>query len=251
MRVLGIETSGSVGGFAVVDDGRLVAETVSDVTGHHLEKGAAMIEYVLRSAAMTIDDLDGVAVSVGPGSFTGLRVGLALAKGICFGSEIPLAGVPTLDCIAEAFAYTDAFVVPVKDARRGEIYLSFYEARRGVITRFGDYRALSPDLLAEELKGDSAPFSGDRTILLVGDALVKYGEVLRSRLGGRVMMAPQAFWGARPALVAGIGVRLLREGKIADLDTVEPMYVRLSEAERKPAGLVGRGTDKNKKNDGR
>jgi tRNA threonylcarbamoyladenosine biosynthesis protein TsaB len=248
MRILGIETSGNIGGFAVVDDGRLLAEVASDITGRHVERGDAMIEYVLQCAGTTIDDLAAVAVSLGPGSFTGLRVGLALAKGLCFGRGLPLVGVPTLDVMAEACAGAEGLVVPVRDARRGEIYFGLYDAAGGALRRLSDYRAVAPEALVGELlaPGRTAAESA-RPLVLVGDALAKYGETLRSRLGKRMVAVPELLWPPRPAMVGALGGKLLAGGKVADLDSIEPIYVRASEAERSALGGAGRGEGRDKK----
>lgn len=250
MRVLGVETSGNVGGFAVIEDGRLLAEMTSEVAGRHLDKGAAMIEQVLDAAATSLGGLDGVAVSLGPGSFTGLRVGLGLAKGLCFGKGLALIGVPTLDCIAEAMAFAEGLVVAVKDARRGEIYFSMYRAGRGRVRRVSNYMAVP----AEEVAGQVAAAggsSGNAAVFLAGDALARYGDFLRARLGPRMIAAPEILWSPRPSLVALVGLRLLAEGSVADLDAVEPLYVRPSEAERRLTGSVNRGSDRNQKDEGR
>lgn len=251
MKILGIETSGSIGGFAVVEDGRILAEVTSDVTGRHLEKGAAMIEHVLASAGVSPDGLAAVAVSLGPGSFTGLRVGLALAKGICFGKGLPLVGAPTLDCIAEAMSLAEGLIVPVKDARRGEIYFSIYEAGGGRVRRLSDYMALAPDEVADRVVAVGSAALGDATVLVAGDALTRYGEILRARLGARMVAAPEILWSPRPAVVASIGLEMLARGDIACLDTIEPLYVRPSEAERKLMGSRGRGSYGNQKNERR
>jgi tRNA threonylcarbamoyladenosine biosynthesis protein TsaB len=256
MRVLGIETSGGTGGFAVVEDGRLVAEAMSDITGHHLEKGTAMMEGVLERAGvarggLSHGGLGAVAVSLGPGSFTGLRVGLALAKGLCFGRAIPLVGVPTLDCIAEAFLPRQGLIVPVKDARRGEIYFSIYRADRTEMQRLCDYVALPPDGVAREVAAalEQAVAGFCAPAVFAGDALSRYGSLLAAALGVRMAAAPEILWAPRPAVVASIGARMLARGEVADLDALEPLYVRPSEAERKLMGKVGRGSNRDQKDE--
>jgi len=254
MRILGIETSGNIGGFAVVEDERLLAEVASDITGRHVERSDAMIEHVLDCAGTAISDLAAVAVSLGPGSFTGLRVGLALAKGLCFGRGLPLVGVPTLDAMAGALVGAAGLVVPVRDARRGEIYFALYGAAGGALSRLSDYRALAPEALADELlaqagQGEAGAAGRAAQLVLVGDALARYGETLRSRLGARMVAAPEVLWPPRPAIVAALGGRLLAEGKTADLDEIEPIYVRASEAERSALGGAGRGKGHDKKDD--
>jgi tRNA threonylcarbamoyladenosine biosynthesis protein TsaB len=228
MKVLGIETSGSLGGFALVDDGRLVSEIISDVTGGHVEKGIDIIEDVLERASVAMDAVEAVAVSLGPGSFTGLRVGLAIAKGLCFGSKVPLVGVPTLDAIAESLSCWEGVTVPMRDARRGEIYFSIYESEACSVTRIGDYLALPPEQVVEKIKD----LVGGRRVLLAGDALPRYGDVICSGLGPDATVAPETMWMARPAVVARMGSELLMAARDADIDSVEPMYIRPSEAER-------------------
>jgi len=247
MKVLAIETSGALGGFAVVDEGGLLAELVSDLTGSHVEQGVGMLEEVMDRASVALSDLDGVAVSLGPGSFTGLRVGLSMAKGLCLGRNLLLVGVPTLDCIAQGLSYWEGTIIPVRDARRGEIYFSIYSAATGTIKRLDDFLALPPEGLLKRIEG----LEGDSKILLAGDGLARYGRLLRSRLGSQVAFAPQVFWTPRPAMVGTIGLGLLKEGRTADLDRVEPMYVRASEAERQARGRSRHGDHKHKENDGR
>jgi tRNA threonylcarbamoyladenosine biosynthesis protein TsaB len=237
MKVLGIETSATTGGFAVIDGDRLLGETVADITGRHVEKGVTMIAEVLDSAGIMVGDLDGVAVSLGPGSFTGLRVGLAIAKGMSFGRGMSIVGVPTLDCIAESLSSHDGFVVPVRDARRGEIYFSIYSVEGCSVTRTGDYLALPPGRVITAINDLPA----GRRVMLSGDALLRYGEELRTGLGAGVDFAPEEMWAARPSVVASMGALLLEQGESGDLDAIEPMYVRPSEAERQAAKPVDDG----------
>lgn len=234
MRVLGIETSASVGGFAVVDNDRVMAELVQDMTGQHVERGAVMIEEVLGSAGIKPADLDGVAVSLGPGSFTGLRVGLAIAKGLCFANGVDIIGVPTLDSIAEPLGCCEGLVVPARDARRGEIYFSVYSSEASRVTRISDYLALPPEGAIAVVNDLAA----GRRVVVAGDALDRYGDVLRSGLGPETIFAPGMFWSARPSVVALLGAGLLKRGRAANVDSIEPMYVRPSEAERR-AGETG------------
>jgi tRNA threonylcarbamoyladenosine biosynthesis protein TsaB len=237
MKVLGIETSATTGGFAVTDGDRLMAERVADLTGRHVERGVTMIQEVLDSAGVKVEDLDGVAVSLGPGSFTGLRVGLAIAKGMCFGLGMTIVGVPTLDCIAESMSSRDGFVVPVRDARRGEIYFCTFSVEACAVTRTGDYLALPPDGVISVIND----LPEGRRVVLSGDALARYGDVLRTGLGPEVVFAPETMWAAKPSVVASMGGSLLERGITADLDTIEPMYVRPSEAQRQASKPVDDG----------
>jgi tRNA threonylcarbamoyladenosine biosynthesis protein TsaB len=245
MRLLAIETSGKTGEFAVLDEGGVLSESTVDVAGRLVEKGIGEVEDVLGRAGTALADLDAVAVSMGPGSFTGLRVGLAMAKGLCFRRKIALVGVPTLDALAEARAGRQGFIVPVMDARRGEIYLAIYRSDGKAVSRLTDYLALKPDAAIEMIRREC----GASHVLLMGDAIAPYGEVLAAGLGSDAArssdsgpapgaeFAPEEAWRVRAGVVGRIGLSLLSEGKVLDPVTAEPMYIRPSEAERK----AGRG----------
>jgi len=229
----------------VFAEGKVISESAVDVTGRLVERGIGEIEGVLGRAGIALADLDGIAVSMGPGSFTGLRVGLAIAKGLCFHREIALVGVPTLDAIAEAQVASAGFIVPVMDARRGEIYLSIYRSDGSAVSRLTDYLALKPDAAIETIRREC----GASPVLLVGDAITPYGDILSDGLTSgsepgsvrasvtAVEFAPEEAWRVRAGVVGRIGFSLLAEGKVLDPVTAEPMYIRPSEAERK----AGRG----------
>jgi tRNA threonylcarbamoyladenosine biosynthesis protein TsaB len=234
MRVLGIETSGTLCGCAIVEDGRLAGEMVSHVPGAHVEKLVQLIASLLNEISVGVEGLDGVAVSLGPGSFTGLRIGLGTAKGMCFGTGLPLAGVPTLDAMAETACPWDGNVVPVRDARRGEIYLATYRNSGSPPERTSDYLALTP----EEAGRRIAELARQEKTLVTGDALERYGELLRDMVPDEVVFLPEAKWMPSPAVIAAIGLRLIGQGRTLDLAASEPLYLRRSEAER---GLKGSG----------
>lgn len=227
MRVLGIETSGRLCGCAVVENERLLGEMVSDIPGEHVEKLVHLIGNLLQEISVGMEGLDGVAVSLGPGSFTGLRIGLGTAKGICFGTGLPLAGVPTLDAMAETVCPWDGNIVPVRDARRGEIYMATYRSTGSSVERISDYRASKPEEAGREI----AELARSGRTLVAGDALDRYGELLRGMLPHEVVFLPKEHWMPSPAVVAAIGVRLIGEGRTLDLGGSEPLYLRPSEAE--------------------
>jgi tRNA threonylcarbamoyladenosine biosynthesis protein TsaB len=228
MKVLGIETSGDFCGVAVLTDGGPPATAVSEVAGTHVERGVLMIRDLLEAASLGIAELDGVGVSLGPGSFTGLRIGLATAKGLCLGAGLSMAGVPTLDCMAEALCPWEGYIVPVRDARRGEIYLASYRASGGRVERISGYRALVP----EDVVAEIADLAAGGCTLVAGDALSRYGEMMRASVPAGVVFATEDRWRPDPAVVASIATRNLRKGETLDLAGSEPLYVRPSEAER-------------------
>jgi tRNA threonylcarbamoyladenosine biosynthesis protein TsaB len=247
MRLLAIETSGRKGSFAVVEDDHLLSECLAEPAGQLVERGVERVGEVLERASTRIEDLDGVAVSLGPGSFTGLRVGLAIAKGICFGRGLPLVGVPTLDAIAGALSDSVGYIIPVLDARRGEIYFSIYRSDGSAATRQSDYLVLPPDGVADRINR----LGSETGILFAGNALARYGQALRSALSAPSTVASDECWEASAEVIGKLGLGLLDQGKTLDLATAEPLYIRPSEAERKTMGMTGHGAinPEDKKND--
>ena len=153
---------------------------------------------------------------------------MALAKGICMGRGIPLVGVPTLDCVAHAVRCWRGLIAPVLDARRGEVYFSAYRRTQGTLERQTDYLALAPNDVIKMVKD----LAGGDKVLLTGNGLLRYGSEMAAGLGSGVTSAPENLWTARPGIVGKLGMDLLRLGQCLDYETVEPMYVRPSEAER-------------------
>jgi tRNA threonylcarbamoyladenosine biosynthesis protein TsaB len=222
MRVLAVETSTLSGGAALLDGERVVGEYTLDVRVTHSERLMAAIDQLLSDAGWTARDLDGIAVTVGPGSFTGLRVGLSTVKGLALALAIPVAAVPTLDAMAAMLPYAALPVCPVLDARKREVYASLYRWDGLGMRRQWDYLALSPDELARRL---------DEPVIVVGDG----AEAIASAFARRVEPPRR---GPAPAVVGALGrARLARAETVAVADLV-PIYLRPSEAELKRRGAA-------------
>ena len=215
MRVLGLETSTLAGGVALVDGERLVAEYVLDVSVTHSERLLAAVDRVLADARWAPRDLEGVAVSIGPGSFTGLRIGVSTAKGLALALGLPIAAVPTLDAMAATVPWAALPVCAVLQARRGEVYASRYRHDGDGLRREWDYLALSPGELAGRL--------GEPT-LLVGD-----GAAGVDSPHVRHLPAPRRV--PSPACVAVLGRERFRLGDSVGAAELAPFYLRPSQAE--------------------
>lgn len=198
----------------------ILADEVERTTGSHAAGLPALIVRVLERAELSIADLDAVAVSIGPGSFTGLRVSLALAKGLVFAGGLRIAAVPTLDALAfAADAPAGTVVCAALDARKREVYAALFRAADGGRPqRLTPDLALTPAALAERLPDGC---------VLVGDAAEVYPDVL----GGRGIVRPFATHHPRGGLVARLGAERLGRGDVDDPGTLEPAYVRPPEAE--------------------
>jgi tRNA threonylcarbamoyladenosine biosynthesis protein TsaB len=230
MKILAIETSTRAGGVALLDGDRLVAGAILNIALTHSERLMAMIDRLLAEGGCSLEGLDGLAVSVGPGSFTGLRVGIAAVKGLALASDLPVAAVPTLDALAAALPYSLRAVCPVLDARKGEVYVSLYRWMAGSMTRCWDYLALAPAEAAARLESPA---------VLLGDAAETCFALVPA--GTDVCVAPAAQRLPSPMLVGQLGHRALAAGEITAVDELVPIYLRPSEAELRARGGM-RGT---------
>lgn len=227
MRVLGIESATSRQSVALVEGDRLVAEAAYLAEGTRGGGLMPMVDEVLRRAGVAPRDLRAVAVSVGPGSFTGLRVGLATAKGLALGTGAVLVGVPTLEVLAEGYLVPDVVICPVLDAYRGEVYAALFRRRNGRLERLSADAVQAPEALATTLG------IVDEETHLIGNGAARYRERLKAALGPRAIMTDEGLLAVPSAtVVARLGLRKLQldEGERTGAEVV-PVYVRRSEAE--------------------
>jgi tRNA threonylcarbamoyladenosine biosynthesis protein TsaB len=223
MRLLGVESATLSGGVALLDGDRLLGEITLNIALTHSERLMSAVDRLLADCGLAPADLDGLAVSVGPGSFTGLRVGIATVKALAMALDLPVAAVPTLDALASRLPFADAPVCPILDARKGEVYLSLYRWRDGGMAREWDYLALPPELAAARL---------DAPVILLGDGIEACRPWL-DRLGADARVAPAAQRMPSAASVAVLGRAALSAGEGVGADSLAPLYLRPSEAELK------------------
>jgi len=203
----------------VARDGAVLAEGAQHESRSHTASLPSLVERVLGEAGLALEDVEGLAVSIGPGSFTGLRIGLALAKGIAFAGGLPLVGVPTLEALAwVADAEPGTTICAALDARKREVYAALFAADASGPRRLTPDLALAPAALAARLP---------RPCTLVGDAGEVYGEVL----GAHARLLPFATHHPRGGVIARLGGARLAAGETANLGTLEPVYVRPPDAE--------------------
>jgi tRNA threonylcarbamoyladenosine biosynthesis protein TsaB len=227
VRVLGLETATPLAGVAVVDASGVLGEATLRTPMRHLEWLLPAVDEMLRGLSLGPEDIEAIAVSQGPGGFTGLRIGIATASGWARARGVPLLGVSTLEALASV-AGADGLILPVLDAHRGEVAGALYRGRAdGILT------CLMPPLVAppaafaaEAVAALSAGTAGESTpIFLLGDALARHGPALTSALGTRARLgAPQLH--PRAAAVALLARPRFLRGERSDPDGVLPVYGR-------------------------
>lgn len=236
MRILSLDTATPVTGAALWADGRLVSELIVNSGYDHSRSLLRMIDAVLLQGNMAAAELDGIAVTIGPGSFTGVRIGLATAKGLALALQIPVIGIPTLDALAFPMNGMDHLICPLLNARKGEVYAALYEAGPEMPTRLTDYQALSPEALVAQCRGALSRTHGK--MIFIGDGFPVFREVIEQALGEAVIALPGALGLPRIAAVAELAAHRLAAGEIDDIFGLCPIYVRASEAEIKLAAAV-------------
>ena len=234
MLVLGVETATDRLGVAIAGEDRLLAELHLDHGRKHAEQLAVGLDALLTDLDRKAGDLTGIAVSIGPGSFTGLRIGLAFAKGLALAIGAPIIGVPTLEVVAQAAEPYEGNVVACLDARRGEVYFSAYELHGGRLEPL----AGGPEVGPAERVAESCRRLGGRVLLIGGGAELLRGAAAIEAIDAQ--WAPRTLALPRAGLVAARGIERLRSGGGEEPDHVEPIYVRRSDAELRRGSLAGR-----------
>lgn len=223
MKILGIETSSYCGSVAVTDDDLVLCEYLVNTGPKHSEKLMLMVEQVLGDAGMERDEIDAISVSTGPGSFTSLRVGLSIAKGMAYSLGLRISGISSLDTLAASLAESGFYLCPVIDAKRGEVYSKLYEG-----SMFGeiifDEQILSVESMCEKIGGKT---------VFIGEGAKLYRGVIENKLGENACFAPDPLDLPRASFMCGISHRNLVSGKEDNVFGLTPNYIRRSDAEEK------------------
>ena len=235
MLILAFETSAKAGSVALWQQGKLLSESYQNTGLTHSQTLLSMAQSIIASCGFTPQQVAAVAVAAGPGSFTGVRIGVAAAKGFAWGLEIPCCGVSTLEAMAENLGVYDGLVLPVMDARRSQVYNAVFQAENGVLTRVCEDRAISLDALCEELSDCGKP------VYLVGDGSVLTYNTLKDRLPN-LILPPEHRMHQRAAGVALVAERMIRNGENCSAAQLTPNYLRLSQAERERLEKAGQNT---------
>lgn len=254
MKILALDSSGLVASVALVEDDNLIAEYTIQYKKTHSQTLLPMLEEIRRMVDLDMDTVDAVAVAAGPGSFTGLRIGSATAKGLAFAMEKPIIPVPTLEGLAWQMYGTDALVCPIMDARRNQVYTGLYE----FVDRFGKHSLLPEDVKSPQTGTDTAQNAYDmrvveeqcavafdeiaqkinrtgRKVVFVGDGIPVFRERMAEVLQGPWLPAPAHRNRQSAACIAALGRVYYAQGRAVNGTQHVPEYLRLSQAERERA----------------
>jgi tRNA threonylcarbamoyladenosine biosynthesis protein TsaB len=230
LLILAIDSSTPVAGIALLDEEKLIREEFINYKKTHSETLMPMIDNILRDCDRSLADLSALAVTIGPGSFTGLRIGLAAVKGLSLAASKPVVCLSTLDVLAHNIAFSDTLVCPLLNARKQEVYTAFYNNRDFYPQRLTEEIACSPqEFVAMAL--EKARESGKERITLLGDGFYPYREYFAEKLGNRLLVAPSHLMLLRASTLGSLAMKRVVNGDFDEIVTMRPRYIRLSEAE--------------------
>lgn len=229
MRILALDSSGLVATVAIVEEEQTIAEYTVNYKKTHSQTLLPMLDEIVKMTEMDLSTIDAIAISGGPGSFTGLRIGSATAKGLGLALNKPLIHVPTLEGLAYNLCGVDSLICPIMDARRNQVYTGIYRLDGEEFQVVKDQTAMDIVELAEQLNelGEKVTF--------LGDGVPVYRSVLEERLSVPYAFAPANMNRQRAASVGVLGLRYLREGRTETAKEHQPDYLRVSQAERERA----------------
>lgn len=229
MKILALDSSGLVASVAVAEDDTLLAEYTVNYKKTHSQTLLPMLDEIARMTELDLNTIDAVAVAGGPGSFTGLRIGAATAKGLGLVLGKPLVNIPTVDGLAYNLFGVEKVICPLMDARRNQVYTGIYTFDGG------EFQVLAPQMAiaVEEIAGRLNELG--REVIFLGDGVPVYCEILRTLLQVPYQFAPAHLNRQRASSVAALAMEYVRAGKTETAAEHKPEYLRVSQAERERA----------------
>ncbi|MDO4276925.1 MAG: tRNA (adenosine(37)-N6)-threonylcarbamoyltransferase complex dimerization subunit type 1 TsaB [Eubacteriales bacterium] len=229
MKILALDSSGIVASVAVVEDDTLLAEYTVNYKKTHSQTLLPMLDEIVKMTELDLNTIDAVAVAAGPGSFTGLRIGSATAKGLGLALEKPLVSVPTVEALAYNLYEASGLVCPIMDARRSQVYTGIYRFSGHNLKVVADQMAVAVTELLEQLNELGEP------VTFLGDGVPVFRDVIARTLTVPYSFAPAHVNKQRAAAVAALGMVYYKEGRIQTAAEHNPDYLRVSQAERERA----------------
>jgi len=226
LKLLGIDTTSNVATVAIFEDDKCIGEMMLNHPKTHSQKMMPLIDALMNALELEIKDLDGIAISAGPGSFTGVRIGMATAKALAHASGLPLYSISALEAMAYNVPAYNGLVCPIMDARRDQVYTAVFELTGQKVERTLEDASLSISELITELKKSS------HSVLFLGDGIVRFKETIVNELGDRALFAPDHLRMQKASSVCYAISQKIDETKQTGYSEVVPNYLRKSQAER-------------------
>jgi tRNA threonylcarbamoyl adenosine modification protein YeaZ len=233
MRILSIDSATEAATCSVIEDDKLLGEITFNYKKQHSVILMTIIDNLLKNINKTINDIDGFVVSKGPGSFTGLRIGMATIKGLSQGTNKPFVSISSLDALAYNLAYTDGIICPILNALRGNVYTALYSFNNNKLERLTDYMVISLEELLSLLKEKNT------SVTFIGDGVPLFKDSIKLSIPN-VKFAPTSLNLVKASALAELGLEKLLEGEYDDLYTSAPIYIRKSQAEREYEKRTGK-----------
>lgn len=229
MKILALESSALVASVAVVSEDKLIGEYTTNVKMTHSQTLLPMLDAVLKMINVDVKELDAIAVSGGPGSFTGLRIGSATAKGLGLALNIPIISIPTVDAIAYNLYGTDQVICPLMDARRKQTYTGLYTFENGKMVILSPQKAVMLDDIIAEVNALGRP------VIFLGDGVPVFRKTIEEKVTVPFSFAPLHVAMQRAGAMGALAVQYYQEGRYESAADHQPDYLRLSQAERELA----------------
>ena len=234
MKILALDTTAKTAAIAIADGEKLIASATLNTPGTHSVTVLPVVDSLLKGSSLTVKDIDMFACSAGPGSFTGVRIGVALVKGLAFGTGKPCVGVSSLEALARNLLPVDGIICPVMDARRDQLYNAIFSCKNGKLTRITEDRLVTAAELKAELEGY------EDKIYFVGDGCgVAAKQIIGDDASGKLNVAPELYRWQNGYSVAQTALSLWETGSAKGEDmtkytdaALSPVYLRASQAER-------------------
>ena len=225
MKILGIDTSTKFCNLGLIEDEDIIIEyAISGIKKKHSSILLPAIKDLLKTIDLKMEEINGIAVSLGPGSFTGLRIGLCVAKGLCYARSLPLLGIPTLDAMAFLLKEIPYLICPILESKKDEIY--------DVVFRGGDNLHRVMDCKCENIQSLLVRLSPlKEKIIFLGDGIKKYRDIIKEKIGKDALFIDSQFNLPVATSIAFLGLEKLKKGEEDDISTLSPFYLRKSEAE--------------------
>ncbi|MGL4361815.1 MAG: tRNA (adenosine(37)-N6)-threonylcarbamoyltransferase complex dimerization subunit type 1 TsaB [Cellulosilyticaceae bacterium] len=226
MNIIALDASGVAGSVAYFSEGKLVGEYYVCHKLTHSQTIMPMLEDMKKLIGFDLKDVDVIATTSGPGSFTGIRIGVSTAKAMAMALEVPIVGISTLDVMAHNVTFTESIICPIMDARRQQVYTACYQWQKGKMVRLTDHLGMMIDELLEHLK------TYDKSVIFVGDGVSVFEKTIKEALGERALFVPSYMMMQRASVVAHLAAIAFEKGEAVDADEFVPDYLRKSQAER-------------------